>query len=148
MSSKPGVWEQDSSRDAFALGAPSTKDHDVAGEKSAAIDLPSLLRRCLDDSTFCGMILHKFASRSANQLAALERALAAGNVLELAREAHTLQGVAANLSAPLLRVRAEELEAAAGQNDLPRARRAFDQARAEVSRCTALVPELMDRLAL
>jgi HPt (histidine-containing phosphotransfer) domain-containing protein len=133
MSSKPGVWEQDSSRDAFALGTPPTQSLGIAGEKSAAIDLASLLRRCLDDTTFCGMILHKFASRSADQLAALERALAAGNVLELAREAHTLQGVAANLSASLLRARAEELEVAAGQNDLPRARRAFDQ---------------MDRLAL
>jgi HPt (histidine-containing phosphotransfer) domain-containing protein len=148
MSSKTGAWERDSARDAFALGTPPAQIHGVAGDKSAAIDLPSLLRRCLDDTTFCGMILHKFASRSADQLAALERALAAGNVLELAREAHTLQGVAANLSAPLLRSRAEELEAAAGHNDLPRARQAFDLARAEVSRCTALVPELMDRLAL
>jgi HPt (histidine-containing phosphotransfer) domain-containing protein len=148
MSSKIGVWQQDSPRDAFALGTPPAKDLGAASEKSAAIDLASLLRRCLDDNTFCGMILHKFASRSGDQLAALERALAAGNVLELAREAHTLQGVAANLSAPLLRARAEELEVAAGQNDLPRARRAFDQARAEISRCTSLVPELMDRLAL
>ncbi len=92
------------------------------------------------------MILHKFAARSADQLAALERALAAGNVLELARESHTLQGVAANLSAPLLRARAEELEAAANQNDLPRARRAFYQARSEMAHCTALVPELIARL--
>jgi hypothetical protein len=73
MSSKIGVWQQDSPRDAFALGTPPAKDLGAASEKSAAIDLASLLRRCLDDNTFCGMILHKFASRSANQLAALER---------------------------------------------------------------------------
>ena len=62
---------------------PSSPSH---ADLDEPIDLASLLRRCLDDVTFCGMILHKFAARSADQLAALERALESGNAIELARE--------------------------------------------------------------
>lgn len=111
------------------------------------IDLASLLRRCLDDAQFCGMILHKFAARSADQLAAIQRALESGNAIELAREAHTLQGVAANLSAGGIRERAKELERVARDGDLKTARKVFDATRGEVDRCRLAVPELLLRLA-
>jgi HPt (histidine-containing phosphotransfer) domain-containing protein len=130
-------------RDSFPVGISKPASAD---DGPAAIDLPSLLRRCLDDVTFCGMILHKFAARSADQLAALERALESGNTLELAREAHTLQGVAANMSAAALRSQADALERAAVRNDLPAARAALGNTRAEVTRCTQLVPELIARV--
>ena len=87
------------------------------------IDLASLLRRCLDDSHFCAMILHKFAARSEDQLAAMQRALESGNAVELARERHTLQGLAANLSADGMQVRANELERLARAGDLKAARK-------------------------
>ncbi len=111
------------------------------------IDLASLLRRCIDDVTFCGMILHKFAARSSDQLAALERALESGNAIELAREAHTLQGVAANMSAAAMRSRADDLERAARAGDLSAARKLYAAARGEVDRCRLAVPELLLRLA-
>lgn len=111
------------------------------------IDLASLLRRCLNDTQFCGIILHKFAARSADQVAALQRALESGNAVELAREAHTLQGVAANLSAAGIRDRARELERVARAGDLQSARKAFELARGEVDRCRLVVPELLLRLA-
>lgn len=111
------------------------------------IDLASLLRRCLDDSHFCAMILHKFAARSEDQLAALERALESGNAIELAREAHTLQGVAANMSAAGMRARADDLERAARAGDFSAARKLFAAARGEVDRCRLAVPELILKLA-
>jgi HPt (histidine-containing phosphotransfer) domain-containing protein len=110
------------------------------------IDLPSLLRRCLDDAHFCAMILHKFAARSMDQLSALERALESGNSVELAREAHTLQGVAANLSADGARQQAKELERVARAGDLKAARKSLEAVRGEVDRCRLMVPELILRL--
>jgi two-component system sensor histidine kinase/response regulator len=123
---------------------PSSPSH---ADLDEPIDLASLLRRCLDDVTFCGMILHKFAARSADQLAALERALESGNAIELAREAHTLQGVAANMSAAGMRARADDLERAARAGDLNTARKLYAAARGEVDRCRLAVPELLLRLA-
>ncbi len=111
------------------------------------IDLASLLRRCLDDTTFCGMILHKFASRAADQIAALERAIDSGNTIDLAREAHTLVGVAANLSAQTLCDRAKQLELSASSQDLSAARTALEHTRAELHRCVEIVPELLDRVS-
>jgi HPt (histidine-containing phosphotransfer) domain-containing protein len=119
----------------------------LRSECDEPIDLPSLLRRCLDDVTFCGMILHKFAARSSDQLAALERALDSGNAIELAREAHTLQGVAANMSAAGMRARADDLERAARAGDFSAARKLYAAARGEVDRCRMAVPELLLRLA-
>jgi len=115
-------------------------------ERVQPIDLEALMRRCLDDSGFCGMILHKFAARSEDQLAALERALESANAPELARQAHTLQGVAANLSAHGLRAAAEELEAAAGRNDFSAAEPALKRTRAELARCVAAIPAMIERV--
>jgi HPt (histidine-containing phosphotransfer) domain-containing protein len=143
MSSKIDLCEQSLGHGAFALG------HEPAAVQDPApsIDLASLLRRCLDDSTFCGMILHKFAARAGDQLAALQRALESVNTLELAREAHTLAGVAANLSAETLRGYANELERAARTCNLPAARAALDRTRGELARCAESVPRLMERLS-
>ena len=110
------------------------------------IDLSSLLRRCLDDTTFCGMILHKFAARCGDQLAALQRALDANNTPELVRQAHTLQGVAANLSAARLRQMADQLERVARAGDLSAARRHLAETASEVHRCRNLVPELIAKI--
>jgi HPt (histidine-containing phosphotransfer) domain-containing protein len=143
MSSKIDLCEQSLGSGTFALGHESI----AANDSRAPIDLPSLLRRCLDDSTFCGMILHKFAARAGDQLAALQRALESVNTLELAREAHTLAGVAANLSADALRGYADELERAARTCNLPAARTALDRTRSELARCAESVPRLLERLA-
>lgn len=116
-------------------------------EPADGIELSSLMRRCLDDATFCAMILHKFAARSGDQLAALDRALESRNFIDLAREAHTVQGVAANLSAVRLRSHAEALESAARQSDALAAQMALADVRGEMTRCTLIVPELMAQIA-
>src|SRR5262249_21557553 len=59
----------------------------AASGAMSPFELKSLLHRCLDDGVFCSMVLHKFAVRSADQIAALERALVSGNAAELAERA-------------------------------------------------------------
>lgn len=113
----------------------------------ALIDLESLLRRCLDDEVFCRMVLHKFAMRSVDQMAALARAIESRNCVELAREAHTLKGVAANLSAEALQAQADELERAAQRGDMAAAAKALETTRTEVDRLVAAVPGLLEQMA-
>ena len=150
MSGKLDHYDHPIGGDVFSLGhglAATGTTIPATGEAAAPIDLQSLLRRCLDDATFCGMILHKFAARASDQLAALQRALDSSNIVELAREAHTLAGVAANLSAVTLRDRADELERAAAGNNLAAAREAFERTRIELVRCAAQVPRLIERIS-
>ncbi len=139
--------------EAFHLGTDRPRDGEqtqsspMEQTQSSPIELAPLIQRCLDDRGFCAMVLHKFAARSADQLAALERAFDSANTRELARQAHTLQGVAANLSAPALRARAEELEGEAVRGDLQAARGALDRTRVELDRCLATIPGLLAHVA-
>ena len=115
--------------------------------ESPPICLESIARRCLDDGASCGMMLHKFAARSVDQVAALARALEAGNALELARQAHTLKGVAADLAAQALHARADELERTAERGDLEQAGSALARTRAEIDRCVQAAGELLAQLS-
>lgn len=115
--------------------------------EASLIDLEGLLHRCLDDEVFCRMILHKFAMRSVDQMNALSRAIESNNTVELAREAHTLKGVAANLSAGTLTARAAELERAAQNGDMQAAREVLEETRLEVDKLVAAVPDLLDQVS-
>jgi HPt (histidine-containing phosphotransfer) domain-containing protein len=103
-------------------------------------DLESLLHRCLGDRTFCALMLKKFSDRAAHQLAALDRAANARNTVELTREAHTLKGVAANISAEALRTCAARLEQAARAGQLDKAGVLVQQVHAQVDRCLQAMP--------
>ena len=91
------------------------------------------------------MILQKFAGRADDLMAGLERAVASANMPELAAQAHTLKGVAANLSAEALRARAAELERAA-KCSIEEAANVVEAVRAETGRCLAAMPELLRSL--
>ncbi len=105
--------------------------------------LESLLHRCLGDATFCAMILQKFANRSGDLLSRLARTAESGNAAEIALQAHTLKGVAANLSAEDLRSRSAELERLANGGDLQQIAPVLAQVQAEAKRCLQAVPELL-----
>ncbi|MEX0677544.1 MAG: Hpt domain-containing protein [Pirellulales bacterium] len=125
-----------------------TEQNPDGGESSPINCLETIARRSLDDGASCGMMLHKFAARSVDQVSALERALGAGNARELAREAHTLKRVAADLAADALRVRADDLERSAERGDLEEAGLALARTREEIERCVeaagALLAQLLD----
>ncbi len=123
-----------------------------AGGPSLPICLESIAYRCLDNGMLCGMILHKFAARSGDQVAALERAIDSGNAPELARQAHTLKGVATDLSAETLCALAEELQRTAERGELHEAGLALVRTREEIDRCVeaacALLGQLLDEHSL
>jgi HPt (histidine-containing phosphotransfer) domain-containing protein len=110
------------------------------------IRLEKIAEGCLDDGAWCGMKLHKFAVRSADQVAALARALESGNALELARGAHTLKGVAADLAAETLCALADELQRTAERGQLDQAGPTLVRTREEIERCVEAASELLGQL--
>lgn len=124
--------EKDAPRPAIAQRAP--------------FDVEALLHRCLGDSAFSAQILRKFAARADGQRAALHRAVASGNLDELRREAHSLKGVAANLSADALRNRAARLELAARTCQTQGLSQLLDETCDELARCVATIPQVLGRL--
>ena len=111
------------------------------------IHVESLLDRCYGDANFCSLMLRKFSHRAGNQLAALDRAARNGNALELAREAHTLKGLAGNLSATPLQISADRLEQVARQSELKDAGSLLDQVRDQVARCVAEIPRVLAQIS-
>jgi CheY-like chemotaxis protein len=114
--------------------------------QSSPFDLEALLHRCWGDHDFSARILRKFAVRADGQRSALWRAAASGNLVELGREAHSLKGVAANLSADELRARAARLELAAKSRATDCLAPLLAETCDELARCVASIPHVLDRL--
>ena len=126
---------------------------DVAGEevmacrhdRHRAIDLASLLDECRGDRACVTIILRKFADRAADQLAALDRAVSSRNAAELTRQAHTLGGIAENLSAGALVACAARLQWQAKIGAWDRVECELESVHAEVARCLEAVPDFLAR---
>ena len=117
-----------------------------AAERAAPIHLASLLERCLGDHVFCRLILQKFVDRSADLAAALDRAVLARNAADLARHAHAIKGIAANLSADALYSRAADLERSLTSGRPDQTRPLVVRLRAEIERCRLAVPQMLAQL--
>lgn len=115
-------------------------------EPAAPIHLASLLERCLADRAFCRVIMRKFVDRSADLAAALDRAVLARNVADLAQQAHAIKGIAANLSADDLYSRAADLERALLSGKLDQTRPLVVRLRAEIERCRLAAPQILAQL--
>lgn len=111
------------------------------------IHVESLLDRCFGDANFCALMLRKFSHRAGDQLAALDRAARSGNAIELAREAHTLKGLAGNLSATPLQISADRLEQVARRSELKDAGSLVDQVRDQVARCVEEIPRVLAQIS-
>jgi HPt (histidine-containing phosphotransfer) domain-containing protein len=109
----------------------------------AAFNVARLLDDCQGDEAFCTMILQKFASRAADQLAALDRAAASRNAVELARQADTLCGIATNLSAGELVVSAARLQWQARAGAFDRVAPLLESVRTDVARCLQAIPDVL-----
>lgn len=77
------------------------------------LNMDDLLTRCLGNLEFAERVLSMFQERGDEDLAGLERAVAARDADEVAILAHRLKGASANASAPGLQARAAEIERAA-----------------------------------
>jgi HPt (histidine-containing phosphotransfer) domain-containing protein len=123
---------------------------DDAGSLAAAampFDLEGLLHRCLGDRAFCRMIVQKFADRGGDLITAMERAANSGNAAELAAQAHSIKGVAANLSADDLRACAGELERIARSGNLDLSRPLVERVANQIARALEAAPAAMERIA-
>jgi hypothetical protein len=78
-------------------------------------------------------------------MAALRRALDAGNAVELGRGAAGLRSVAEGLEAATLAARAEELERAARSENLKQAAKALTRVCREIERCVRAARKQLDR---
>ena len=129
-----------------AAQAPTTERWGEGGSHDT-IHVQSLLDRCFGDANFCTLMLRKFSHRAGDQLAALDRAARSGNAIELAREAHTLKGLAGNLSAAPLQISADRLEQVARRSELEEAGSLVDQVRDQVTRCMEEIPRILAQIA-
>jgi two-component system sensor histidine kinase/response regulator len=91
----------------------------TAVPESSPIDLAQLRELAGDDAEFIRSIAESFASSSAQLLAQLRAAAAAGDALAMAKAAHALKGASANLYAEKLRDQSAELEHGGGKFSRP-----------------------------
>ena len=86
-------------------------------------------------------------ARAAELSAALEQAAHVGDKPELARQAHAIKGMAANLSADSLHTWAAALERALRVGNAANVRPLVARVRTEIQRCLDAVPGMLEQLA-
>lgn len=128
---------------------PGTKAVFMVTTKSVSlpIDLPSLLRRCWGDTKFCVQVLGKYSHRSAEQLRTLEECVSTGDTAAVASTAHSIKGLAANLSAAELLEAADALERLASDGNLAAMPAALLEVREQVQHCLDASPGLIAELS-
>jgi HPt (histidine-containing phosphotransfer) domain-containing protein/two-component sensor histidine kinase len=129
-----------------AIGPPAIEPP-AEYQSQDTIHVASLLDRCFGDANFCTLMLRKFSHRAGDQLAALDRAARSGNAVDLAREAHSLKGLAGNLSAAPLQMSADRLEQVARRSELEEAGSLVGQVRDQVARCLAEIPRVLAQIS-
>ncbi|MEI7837423.1 MAG: response regulator, partial [Planctomycetota bacterium] len=90
-----------------AAAAPARADKP---EIPAAIDLATLLTRCVNNRELAAKVLDMFRQQAPKDMDALETALATGDLATAARLSHALKGCGANLSARAVMEAASALE--------------------------------------
>ncbi|HEV7281820.1 MAG TPA: Hpt domain-containing protein [Pirellulaceae bacterium] len=104
-------------------------------EEEPAYDLGSLSARCLGNLDFAISLLDRFAAGAETSIERLRTAAERGDLPDLAREAHSLKGSAANLSADSLRDAAASLEAACRSGARDEGVAAVERLVGELDRC-------------
>ena len=110
---------------------------------SAVFDRAALVGRLMGNQPLAERVIKAFLEAAPSQLLNLRRQLAGQDAAAARREAHTLKGAAATISAPLLRGLAFEAEQAATAGDwnriealLPRMEDQLDRLRAAIAQLT------------
>jgi len=107
------------------------------------IDIDDVLNRCMGNVQLLGRLLDKFQEDSAKNLQALSELVGNNKAPELARMAHGIKGVAANLSAGKLRDLAAQLESMGRDGQLDLAAQCLDKLRTEMQRCVESIPQVL-----
>ena len=104
---------------------------------SSVFDEHELLARLMGDRKLALKLVNSFLRDVPGKLVELHRALEDGNGESIRREAHSLKGCAANLSAPILKTLAVELQQAGAANDLQHCGQLVAQMESEFGRFQA-----------
>ncbi len=131
-------------------GSDSSRAVPTAVGETSAPEVPfrvaRLLERCLLDRRFCAALVEKFAARADELSKELEQAASRQDLAELARHAHSLKGMAANLSADGLQSWAAALERTVHGGTIGQTRPLVVRVRAEIQRCIDAVPAVLRHL--
>jgi diguanylate cyclase (GGDEF)-like protein len=101
------------------------------------IDMPTIMKRCSNDTKFASALIERFRSQAASEVAKLEAALASGNADSTARIAHSLKSMAAYVAAEIPAELARKIEDAAHRNCLSEIPPLLVELREKVTAATA-----------
>ncbi|UUO08376.1 ammonium transporter [Blastopirellula sp. J2-11] len=114
-----------------------------ATEVESSIDMDDLMARCGDNDDLARMILNKFRDRSMQDAAALAEEVAAGRADTVAQLAHSLKGMAANISAKQVAAAADLLEQAAKASQTEELADLFSSVVARLETCESAIDRLL-----
>ncbi|MGD9723893.1 MAG: response regulator [Pirellulales bacterium] len=117
------------------------------GDETAVIDAVQLCGRCLGDLDFIQSLLSKFTAIGGDELEKLDRSIAASDRAELARTAHRLRGMAANLSVDRVAALAAKLEADAAAAPLEQLSDSLVRLHQEFARARQTIPGVFAELS-
>jgi HPt (histidine-containing phosphotransfer) domain-containing protein len=138
---RPGV--QGLSAVVKELALPAAPPAKPAGYQTGdPIDVADVLQRCMGNVEFLQRLLGKFRKRLGEDVNRLTDAVSARNQQEIARQAHSLRGSAANVSAIQLAGLASEAEKLSAAGDLNAAGAVLEKIRREADRCMNYEPDL------
>jgi HPt (histidine-containing phosphotransfer) domain-containing protein len=112
-----------------------------------SIDLESLFERCQGDVEMLLVFSRVFQQQAVGDMAAIDKALHAGDADGLRRAAHKLRGGAAYLSAEMVRRAAEHLESIAAAGELRRATEAVMGLGAALAPCLEQIHVIREQAA-
>jgi two-component system, sensor histidine kinase and response regulator len=121
---------------------PSEKDLAIA----PAIDINALMDRCMGDAELAREALDVFAKRSAQDLEALHKAVAAAQHGQTMHLAHGLKGAARHLGAEKLGSIAGRIEKFGNASDQAATEKCFEELKTEIQRCLEFIPHVLGDL--
>jgi len=97
-------------------------------------DRTAMIERVMGDDDLAKLIVQTFLSDAPNQIKSLNESMEKENIEEVRRQAHTIKGMAANMSAEALREVAFEIEMAAKDGNLATVRESMKKMKQEFER--------------
>ena len=137
--------------DAFAATSGEVETALVAGSPAATsgdcCDLPTLLRRCMDDRELAVMLLERFTSRLDTTVRDIGQLLANSKWEEATSAVHSLKGEAGSLAIERLHTTCTCLEESLRQGSYEVTANQFEQVQKSAATCLAGAPAVLERLA-
>jgi CheY-like chemotaxis protein/HPt (histidine-containing phosphotransfer) domain-containing protein len=117
----------------------------ASGDGSAPpLDMAAFVDRCMGDREFALQVLGEFQHEFPAELERLARCLETGGSEEVARQAHTIKGLAANVSADALSQAAYQMEQAVRSQPAPVAAAHLEKVRQEWHRLQACLDQTVN----